>query len=133
MKRATIVKYRAQSVKSTKSTKSVDNKKAANASKEEKDEDHKEEDDHHHEHEEKNSSEIKIQHKFEKVSFTTYKAILKEYSDTCLNMAEKEISESALVDKGLQNYLAAIETNVLNSRIMYGFAKKRSSGKIKFF
>ena len=43
------------------------------------------------------------------------------------------LSEKALNTKGIWNYLKAVKDKTLKSRIMYGFLKKRSKGKVKYF
>lgn len=43
------------------------------------------------------------------------------------------LSEKALITKGMWNYLKSVKEKTLKSRIMYGFLKKRSKGKIKYF
>lgn len=45
----------------------------------------------------------------------------------------KELSDRALKVKGIWNYLKAIKESTLKSRVMYGFLKKRSKGKVKYF
>lgn len=49
------------------------------------------------------------------------------------NKEEHELAKRALEDKGLNEYLEAIDEELLKVRYMHGFAKKRSSGKLKFF
>ena len=73
------------------------------------------------------------QHKFENIGFHAYKNVLREYPEIVLDKEEDDLSKAALTDKGLSNYLDAIEPDMLQCRAMYGFAKKRSSGKIKYF
>lgn len=46
---------------------------------------------------------------------------------------KQELSEKALQTKGIWNYLKSIKEGTLKSRIMYGFLKKRSKGKMKYF
>jgi hypothetical protein len=43
------------------------------------------------------------------------------------------LSERALTTKGMWNYLKGLKDQVLRSRIMYGFLKKRGKGKMKSF
>ena len=43
------------------------------------------------------------------------------------------LSEKALQTKGIWNYLKTVKEKTLKSRIMYGFLKKRSKGKVKYF
>ena len=50
-----------------------------------------------------------------------------------LNKDKAMLSEKALITKGIWNYLKAVKEKALKSRIMYGFLKKRSKGKIKYF
>jgi hypothetical protein len=44
-----------------------------------------------------------------------------------------QLSEAALRSKGFWNYLKAVKEKTLKTRLMYGFLKKRSKGKIKYF
>lgn len=46
---------------------------------------------------------------------------------------EAKLSEQALEDKGILNYLKNIEDSLKKSRTIYGFINKRSSGQIKYF
>lgn len=50
-----------------------------------------------------------------------------------LDKDKTSLSEKALVTKGIWNYLKSVKEKTLKSRIMYGFLKKRSKGKIKYF
>jgi len=43
------------------------------------------------------------------------------------------VSEKALKAKGIWNYLKNINPKKLKPRIVYGFLKKRSKGKVKYF
>lgn len=45
----------------------------------------------------------------------------------------EKLSEQALIDKNIKNYLINIEPDLIKSRLMYGFLNKRSTGKIKYF
>lgn len=79
------------------------------------------------------TSRTAVKHKFENIGCHAYHNVLREYPEIVLDKEEDDLSRSALTDKGLSNYLDAIEDNLLNCRCMYGFVKKRSSGKLKFF
>ena len=46
---------------------------------------------------------------------------------------KQDLSEKALQTKGIWNYLKTVKDKTLKSRIMYGFLKKRSKGKVKYF
>ena len=50
-----------------------------------------------------------------------------------LNKDKQALSEKALVSKGIWTYLKRVKDKTSKSRIMYGFLKKRSKGKIKYF
>ncbi len=50
-----------------------------------------------------------------------------------LNKDKSALNEKALVSKGIWTYLKRVKDKQLKSRIMYGFLKKRSKGKIKYF
>lgn len=45
----------------------------------------------------------------------------------------QELSEKALQTKGILTYLKTTKDKTLKDRIMYGFLKKRSKGKVKYF
>jgi hypothetical protein len=46
---------------------------------------------------------------------------------------KQALSEKALQTKGIWNYVKQIKEKTLKSRMMYGFLKKRSKGKVKYF
>ena len=50
-----------------------------------------------------------------------------------LNKDKQALSEKALVSKGIWTYLKRVKDKTSRSRILYGFLKKRSKGKIKYF
>jgi hypothetical protein len=50
-----------------------------------------------------------------------------------INKDQQSLCEKALQAKGMWNYLKNVKKSTLNSRILYGFLKKRSKGKIKYF
>jgi len=50
-----------------------------------------------------------------------------------LDKNKASLSEKALITKGFWTYLKTVKEKTLKSRMMYGFLKKRSKGKIKYF
>lgn len=50
-----------------------------------------------------------------------------------MNKDKSVLNEKALVSKGIWTYLKRVKEKQLKSRIIYGFLKKRSKGKIKYF
>jgi len=74
-----------------------------------------------------------LSYKFENVGLTAFKSMIAHYPDIMPNEEETKLANCALDDKGLNVYLKAIESDLLNCRYLFGFCKKRSSGKIKYF
>ena len=72
-------------------------------------------------------------YKFDNIDYKAYSNVLKESPNIIVDKELHKLSEQALIDKGMNNYLDSIDKKMIKTRIMYGFLGKRSAGKVKFF
>ena len=79
----------------------------------------------------KKSKAVQLQeHKYENLTLHTFNHIQRQIPSMRL---QDDLSEQALIDKGIANYVKSIEADMISSRVQYGFLNKRSTGKVKFF
>ncbi|CDW71658.1 ph domain containing protein [Stylonychia lemnae] len=72
-------------------------------------------------------------HKFTNIDAKAFASVAIQNPQLVLNKDQTQLSEKALITKGIWNYLKTVKEKTLKSRIQYGFLKKRSKGKIKYF
>lgn len=82
-------------------------------------------------------------HKFKNLDAKAYTSVINESKfnyakykidpKLILNKDVQTLSQKALTSKGLWNYLKVVKEKTLKSRMLYGFLKKRSKGRVKYF
>ena len=74
-------------------------------------------------------------HKFENIDSCAFSALVKHNPEIGLKYAGDHIQNSlyALKTKGIWGYLKNMIPEVMHSRVMFGFLRKRSKGNVKYF
>lgn len=74
------------------------------------------------------------EHKFANINASCYTSLVLQKPLIGLrNDKHIQLSLKALVTKGIWGYLKNIKPELLRSRIMFGFIRKRSKGTVKYF
>ena len=62
-----------------------------------------------------------MDHKFENIDYNAYCNVIKVCPQIVLDKELDDLSEQALVDKGMKNYLNNIKEDIIKPRVIYGF------------
>ena len=74
-------------------------------------------------------------HKFANIDAEAFSALIRLDHRIGLNYDRRniELSRRALVTKSLWGYLKSMNPDLMRNRVMFGFLRKRSSGRLKVF
>jgi hypothetical protein len=73
-------------------------------------------------------------HKMDYINAEQFKALVNARPDIGLGYNESiPLSLRALYTKNIWGYMKAIDPKVMRSRVIFGFLRKRASGKVKYF
>ena len=83
----------------------------------------------------KKNGRLTEKHKFNNVDAKAFNAVVHHQKGICFayNSDQIELSRRALVQKKIWDYLAPMNEQLRNSRVIFGFLRKRSSGRIQVF